>query len=246
MSPLPTPHPLLIAHRGGVADTELVESTAAAYTRALAAGVDGLECDVRLTADGVVLIHHDPVLVGHTRRVGLVRTHTLAELQAASEHTLLTLPELLALWEQHPPTRLYIELKHPGGGMRLAEAILALVADHPRAEWITVMSFSASLLHALRRGSPHLRILRLYRPHFRGLEARAQRDCDTGLAAPILLARPELVSSLRRYGREVYAYTCNDAVEFHRLGAIGVRAVTSDYVRREDLPHTPTPALPAR
>ena len=43
---------MIIAHRG--ASEELAEHTLAAYERAIAAGADALECDVRLTADGQV------------------------------------------------------------------------------------------------------------------------------------------------------------------------------------------------
>ncbi|HCU52611.1 MAG TPA: glycerophosphodiester phosphodiesterase, partial [Micromonosporaceae bacterium] len=39
--------PLVFAHRG--ASAELPEHTLAAYSSALEAGVDGVECDVRLT-----------------------------------------------------------------------------------------------------------------------------------------------------------------------------------------------------
>ena len=42
--------PLVIAHRG--ASAEAPENTLAAFDRALALGVDGIELDVRLTRDG--------------------------------------------------------------------------------------------------------------------------------------------------------------------------------------------------
>lgn len=49
--------PLIIAHRGSSA--EAPEHTARAYERAIAEGADALECDVRLTADGVPVCIHD-------------------------------------------------------------------------------------------------------------------------------------------------------------------------------------------
>lgn len=49
--------PIVIAHAGG--DFEAPHSTMYAYERAVAGGADVLELDVRLTADGVLVVHHD-------------------------------------------------------------------------------------------------------------------------------------------------------------------------------------------
>ncbi len=49
--------PLIIAHRGGA--KESTENTIAAFQRAIGIGSDGIETDLRLTADGEVIIYHD-------------------------------------------------------------------------------------------------------------------------------------------------------------------------------------------
>ena len=49
--------PLVIAHRGGA--LESTENTIEAFQRAAKIGADGIETDVRLTRDGVVVIYHD-------------------------------------------------------------------------------------------------------------------------------------------------------------------------------------------
>jgi glycerophosphoryl diester phosphodiesterase len=49
--------PLIIAHRGGA--LEFTENTIPAFERALRLGSDGIETDLRLTRDGVVVIYHD-------------------------------------------------------------------------------------------------------------------------------------------------------------------------------------------
>jgi glycerophosphoryl diester phosphodiesterase len=50
-------HPWNIAHRGGAA--LMPENTLAAIADAMARGCDGAELDVQLSADGVVVVHHD-------------------------------------------------------------------------------------------------------------------------------------------------------------------------------------------
>jgi glycerophosphoryl diester phosphodiesterase len=54
--------PWLLAHRGGHGPWR--ENTLEAFTGGLSQGADGVELDVRATADGVLVVHHDPVIEG--------------------------------------------------------------------------------------------------------------------------------------------------------------------------------------
>ena len=49
--------PKIIAHRGGA--LESTENTIAAFQRAIRIGAAGIETDIRLTRDGVVVVYHD-------------------------------------------------------------------------------------------------------------------------------------------------------------------------------------------
>jgi glycerophosphoryl diester phosphodiesterase len=69
-----------VAHAGG--DLEAPHSTLFAMKAAVRAGADVLEMDVRLSADGVLVVHHDETLDRTTNATGAVRDRTLAELQA--------------------------------------------------------------------------------------------------------------------------------------------------------------------
>ncbi len=75
----PDAHPV-IAHRGNSAHCP--EDTREAFRSGLALGADGLEFDVRLSADGVAMVIHDPTLERTTDGTGEVRAHTAAQLQA--------------------------------------------------------------------------------------------------------------------------------------------------------------------
>ena len=132
---------LVVAHRGssGVA----AEHTLAAYELAVTDGADALECDIRLTRDGVLVCVHDRKVNRTSDGRGVVSTlelHELAELDFASwkrrqrdplleadweevdtdrdRHSVLTLERLLqlALASTAPsgrPVELHIETKHP-------------------------------------------------------------------------------------------------------------------------------------
>ena len=55
-----------------------------AFARGLAAGADGFECDVRLSADGVPVVIHDATLDRTTDRTGPVAALTAERARRAS------------------------------------------------------------------------------------------------------------------------------------------------------------------
>jgi glycerophosphoryl diester phosphodiesterase len=59
------------------------ENTIAAFDSGLAAGAHGLELDVHLSADGVVVVHHDPTLERTTNLTGRIASRTADELARA-------------------------------------------------------------------------------------------------------------------------------------------------------------------
>src|SRR3954447_7968556 len=73
-----SPRPLVFAHRGGSGLAP--ENTIAAFDTGLALGVDGLELDVRLSRDGIVVVHHDASLDRTTDVRAAVSARTAAEL----------------------------------------------------------------------------------------------------------------------------------------------------------------------
>ena len=146
--------PQVVAHRGASLDE--AEHTLAAYRRAIEGGADGLECDVRLTRDGVLVCVHDRRIDRTSSGRGVVSTlelADLAELDFGSWHAgerpdplltadweepdwdrtqVLTLERLLAMVLDHGrPVDLAIETKHPTRYAGLVELTLVeLLARH--------------------------------------------------------------------------------------------------------------------
>ncbi|HXG64292.1 MAG TPA: glycerophosphodiester phosphodiesterase family protein [Blastocatellia bacterium] len=76
---------MVIAHRGGA--REATENTIAAFQRALRLGAEGIETDLRLTRDGVVVLYHDDRFgrvegLPAPQRTRLISDMTYAELSA--------------------------------------------------------------------------------------------------------------------------------------------------------------------
>lgn len=72
-------HPQVFAHRGGCALGP--ENTIAAFDIGMSTGADGLELDVHLSSDGVVVVHHDNTLDRTTSGSGPIAARTARELE---------------------------------------------------------------------------------------------------------------------------------------------------------------------
>lgn len=72
--------PVTLAHAGG--DFDGPHSTLFAFTQAAVAGIDALEMDVRLSSDGVLIVHHDETVDRTTGETGRVDSFTADELTA--------------------------------------------------------------------------------------------------------------------------------------------------------------------
>ncbi len=72
--------PVIFAHRGASAHSP--ENTMAAFSLAQAQGADAIELDVKLSADGHVVVFHDPTLDRTTNGSGRLAERPLEELRA--------------------------------------------------------------------------------------------------------------------------------------------------------------------
>jgi glycerophosphoryl diester phosphodiesterase len=121
-----SPRPLVIAHRG-THGAGVAENTLAAFRQAAALGADMIELDVRLAADGELVVFHD-------EKVGpdAVGSLTLAALRERSETDIPRLTEVLD-WASGR-IGLDVELKEDGYVDRVAE-LLAVFAAEPARWW---------------------------------------------------------------------------------------------------------------
>jgi glycerophosphoryl diester phosphodiesterase len=254
---------LLYAHRGSSA--RLPEHTRAAYLAALADGADGVECDVHLTADGQVVLMHDPTVDRTSDGTGPVAAHTLAQLRALDTFSwkgvplpsgagelheqLLTLDELLdVLTAAGRPVGLAVEFKHEPAerSFALEDAALAVLAARDLDGLdVSFMSFSAAAIgHLLAAGVPGERLCQLVEEGFAEGAERLD-DGSVGIAGPgldYLAAHPERVRSWVTAGRTLRVWTVDHAADVRRCLDIGAQEITTNdpsAVRRELRPRTP-------
>ncbi|NYI05502.1 glycerophosphodiester phosphodiesterase [Allostreptomyces psammosilenae] len=237
--------PRVIAHRGSSGDHP--EHTIEAYRQAIADGADGLECDVRLTADGHLVCLHDRTVARTSDGHGAVSTLTLAQLRALDfgswktgrPAAVLELRELLELVrDAGRPLELFVETKHPNRHGGLVERRLVELLRHHglpapgRPRSVRVMSFSRLALVRLRRMAPGLPLAFLGNgvplPHGGRLPAGAQA------AAPSITAVRERPGSVRRLhdaGKEFYVWTVDEISDIELCIRLGVDAVITNRPR---------------
>lgn len=145
-------NPLVIGHRG--ASAAFPENTLAAFRGAADAGADWVELDVRRTADGALVVHHDPVADGAVI-VGTAR--------ADLPERIPTLAAALALCVA-VDLGVNVEIKSDPDepdfdpDYAVVDAVLALLAgdDVPRGSRLLVTSFDPACVGRVRALAPDI------------------------------------------------------------------------------------------
>ena len=175
MSAFASSRPLVFAHRGGCALGP--ENTLAAFDLGMAAGADGLELDVHLSADGIAVVHHDATLDRTTDHSGPISAKTAAELRSVDAafrfvradgarpyafpdagrrgaDLLTRIPTLAEVLHRYQDAPIIVEMKVDSAAMGLA------VADEVRAagavDRVCAAGYGLRSLNAVRHALPEL------------------------------------------------------------------------------------------
>jgi glycerophosphoryl diester phosphodiesterase len=249
----PWPYPRLAAHRG--AGKQAPENTLAAFRYGFARGYRMIECDAKLSADGVAFLLHDATLDRTTGGRGRADARTwreLSQLDAGAWHSAAyagePLPALAAVaaWCRANGVMLNIEIKPTPGRERETGAAVALDA---RQLWAgaeippLLSSFSDDALDAARIAVPDLpRALLCERLPQDWRERVARLGC-IALDLKHTELTQSLVQEVRAAGVRVATWTANDPARVSELLAWGVDTVITDEVDRID-PRESPPAAP--
>jgi glycerophosphoryl diester phosphodiesterase len=216
-----------VAHRG--ASAERPENTLPAFELAIAQGADVIEADVRATADGQLLILHDPTLDRTTSGRGPLRAlsaHEARQLDAGGGQPIPTLAEVLQVAGGR--VRVNVDLKEP----EVVEPALAAVREAGMIDSVSFISFLPEAWDMVERLSPESPVIHLV-DSAAALAGLAMGEVGTqsvmaGIGVPHGLVSPEGVETMQRHGYGVFAWTVDDEAEMRRVIDAGVNGVVTN------------------
>lgn len=242
------PTPLVFAHRGG---RDLgPENTIDAFDRGLAAGADGLELDVHLSADGIPVVHHDADLdrcTNHQGPIAALTAAALCDLDAAwsfDERAGFPLrgrgigvPPLADVLERYPDAAVVIEIKAASAGA--ARAVVRTIHDARAVDRVCVGSFSQLALDAVRALDPAIATSASSDESRRALY---RSRCGLGIrrrppyrafqvperAGRLTVVSPQFIGAVHGRDLPIQVWTVNEEADMRRLLDWGVDGLITD------------------
>lgn len=215
--------PVVIAHRGGAG--EAPENTIEAFERAIRLGYPGVECDVRISKDGVPIVVHDRVVrPAPNRPFRPIRDALASELES-----LPTLEAFLSLpWGG---MTLMVEVKPTDRDRELGALVARALVAHGLESQALIASFSEEVLRAARKAVPTLRLMGLdddethytSGDRFEGLPL-----FGWGADYWFVDVDPDLVAAARARGRQVWIWTIKTLGQMKKALAAGVDGLITD------------------
>ncbi len=246
--------PLVIAHRGGKGLWP--ENTLFAFERALELGVDMLEMDLHLSADGEPVVIHDATLERTTNGEGPVAAHSLAELQTLDAGYRWSadggqsypyrgqgtrVPSFAEVLQRFSRAPKLVELKVADEA--LAERVCEQLKQRGQTDRVVVGSFHESALRRFREQCPDVAtsagassVRLLVALNWVGL-GKLLSPTYQALQIPeqhgdLHIATPDLIATARARGLHVQLWTINEQPAMHRLLDMGAQALITDYPDR--------------
>ncbi len=219
---------VVLAHRGGSGPWR--ENTLEAFAGALRLGADGVELDVRRSADGRLVVHHDAEIPG----IGAIHELRAGDLPS-------WVPGLDEALETCAGATVNVEIKNApvGPGLDAAEtlaaevvAVLAASRPGPAPGHVIVSSFWPAILVAVRTSGPEVPTGLLVAPALDAAQAADQAAVFGCVAVHPFLAQitPDFVDMVHAMGMGVVAWTVNEPGDVAAMAAASVDAVISDMV----------------
>lgn len=234
---------LVIAHRGN--SSAAPENTFVSFDAAIERGVTLVECDVQMTADGHIVVIHDPTLDRTSDRTGDVRSLSLAEVRAAdvsypenfgatfSPQRVPTLGELLAHLKGR--ARVMLEIKRESSRPEsdeferriAAEIVKSGMRISPDMETdVALLSFATPVLERMAAFLPDVPRGHLFYRDPEGLMFAAAEKVEASFVMPEKgNLSPGLVERAKARGLGVATWVCDDPKEFRELSRLGLLGI---------------------
>lgn len=220
-----------VAHRGF--SGKYPENSLAAFQAALEHGAEVIELDVQCSAEGHLVVCHDPDLQRLTGVPSFVRDLPLTRLQH-SDIGLVTLETVFATLPKD--TLINIEIKHEATHFlqwHTEQAVVDCVRAWGRSQHVVISAFNPMIVNRIRKLAPELStaylITQTLTPLLIFLLARVNARY---VHVDQRYLNPRVVRALQRKDIQVLGYTLNTAEAFQWAQKLGLTGVITDYPDR--------------
>ena len=218
------------AHRGASAD--FPEHTMAAYRGAIEQGALGFECDIRVTKDEVLVLWHDANMKKEAKNAAIIANSTYEQIKQIYPAA-MTLNDLLDLAIENKKS-LALETKHPvPTGNRVEELIIAEL--HKREDAIrksgidiAIMSFSWFAIEKIKKMDSTIKTVMLLHDFNQKLSRRFTSAQVIGPSVEMIKKSPELVTEIKKSGKELYVWTVDSTEDLQYCASVGVDIVMTN------------------
>jgi glycerophosphoryl diester phosphodiesterase len=234
----PWPYPFWLAHRG--AGKIAPENTLAAFRTGASLGFRGFECDVKLSADGVLYLLHDDDLDRTTNAAGPAKGRAWQDLSHLDAGSWLDAEfageppatlEAIATFCDKNHCAVNLEIKPcPGMEDPTGQAVARWVAQHwPHSSPLPLLSsFEVASLNSAQAQAAYIpRALLLERLDQDWLGTALELGC-CAVVLEHTQASQEAITQAHAQGLRVLAYTVNELQQAQRLRAWGIDGLITD------------------
>ena len=220
----------IIAHRGAWKEFNLPENSIASLEKAIELKCDGAEFDVRRTADGVLVVNHDPIYFDDT-----IQTNTYAYLnrnKLPNGESLPTLEQYFLKGTQEKHKTLLIceikaAIKDQEQDYLATIETLALAKKLKIEKQIVYISFSKEILSWIKEKKPKATVL--YLESDLSVDAVVQNKYDgINLHYNTFKNNSQLSEAAKKAGLKIGSWTVNELSDLAMLQQQGVEWITTN------------------
>lgn len=223
---------LIIGHRGSRGTHP--ENTIASLREALRSDADMVEFDVRLTRDGIPVLHHDFRLNGTRKRdLSFVRRYTLAELKKRTNGTKYPIATLdSALKACYNKIYINIEIKESAAVKPVLDVIRQYAKTDEDWDSILLSSFKPLALRTIRKQAPHASLGMLHHRNPLGFLGWHRILKLSAVGFHRLYVNNLATEVAKRLDLFTYTYTVNRKSAAQKLVDQGIDGIVTDYPAR--------------
>jgi len=217
--------PVWVAHRGDNAEAD--ENTIKAYQLAAGYGVNYIECDPRLSKDGVFISMHDPSVERTTSGTGKIAGMTLAQIKSLRTKNGEQVPTLEEIFNLAKAAGVGVYLDTKGKDIDYLKLLTDFVLKNGMEKKVIVGLWDLKQLEWLNENHPDMESCISW-PWPSSSLAKLKKLGADWVGTTVSLATKKMIASAHQQGLKVITLQINDLKTISQKISFGIDAVQTD------------------